>query len=143
MPSGYDSLGRKTALYEGVISGFGRARWTYDSVQKGQLTQATRYVGVNAYSVKVDEYNDAYQPLRQTITIPSSETGLNGTYTYESTYNVDGSVYRSALPEAGGLAAETLTHHYDTTSGMPKQLTTVYDTTTLSYVADTAIWVAP
>lgn len=133
----YDSLGRKTALYEGTISGFGRARWSYDSIQKGQLTQSTRYVGANAYSMKVDEYNDAYQPLRQTIAIPSAETGLNGTYTYETTYNVDGSVNRSALPEAGGLAAETLTNHYDETSGVPKRLTTVYDTTQLSYVADT------
>ncbi|MCW6010831.1 transcriptional regulator, partial [Micromonospora sp. CPCC 205371] len=133
----YDALGRKTALYEGTIAGFGRARWTYDSVQKGQLTQSTRYVGVNAYSVKIDEYNDAYQPTKQTITIPNAETGLNGTYTYETTYNVDGSVNRTALPGAGGLPTETLTHHYDETSGMPKRLTTVYDTTQLSYVADT------
>lgn len=133
----YDNLGRKTAVYDDVISGSGRARWTYDGVAKGQLTQSTRYVNGAGYSVKIDSYTDDYKPKSTTVSIPSTELGLNGTYTYLNSYNVDGSVAATALPATGDLPGETITNHYDPITGQPKRMTTVYGTSEFSYVADT------
>ncbi len=133
----YDGLGRRTAIYEGAISGLGRARWSYDTIAKGKLTQSTRYVGTAGYTDKVNSYNDSYQPTSRTITIPSSETGLGGTYTYETSYNVDGSIAAAATPAAADLPAEAVHHHYNSVSGMPERLTTIYGTDEFSYVADT------
>ncbi|RSM37021.1 sugar-binding protein, partial [Actinoplanes sp. ATCC 53533] len=133
----YDALGRKTAIFENQLSASPRARWTYDTVAKGQLTQSVRYEGTAAYTVKVDGYDDGYRPTGQTVTVPTAETGLNGSYSFQSSYAVDGSVRSSTFPVSADLPTETLTNHYDETLGLANRLTTVYGTTEFSYVADT------
>ncbi|WP_247680812.1 RHS repeat-associated core domain-containing protein [Micromonospora sp. C97] len=134
----YDPLGRKRATYENQVGGPQRAAWVYDTLAKGQLSQSTRMVGSAPYQVKITGYTDAYQPTGTQVIIPSSETGLDGTYNFAYTYNVDGSVASSAYPQTGDLPIETVFNHYDPVNGLPKQMTTLYGAQPQSsYVADT------
>ena len=133
----YDALGRKRVTYENQLGGPVRAQWVYDTIAKGKLSQSTRMVGTAPYQVKVLGYTDNYQSTGMQVVIPASETGLGDTYNVNYTYNVDGSLASYSLPETGGLPAETLFNHYDSGSGLPKQLTTLYGTEQSSYVADT------
>jgi len=109
----YDQLGRRTEVRQGSASGPLLASWTHDTLVKGQLTSATRWVGANAYTTAVTGYTDLYQPTGASITLPLSEGALAGTYTTGFTYNPDGTVKTSTLPAAGQLAAETLTYGYN------------------------------
>ncbi|MEU0072381.1 hypothetical protein ABZ027_22955 [Streptomyces sp. NPDC006332] len=59
-----------------------RAKGVYDTVSgaKGQLAEATRYVGADAYTNKIVAYYRLYRVLRSNVTIPASEGALAGTY---------------------------------------------------------------
>lgn len=46
------------------------------------------------------------------MTIPSAETGLGGTYTFATGYNVDGSVNAASYPQTGDLPIETILYGY-------------------------------
>ncbi|GLW33648.1 RHS repeat domain-containing protein [Actinoplanes regularis] len=133
----YDVLGRKRAAYDDKVSGTMRAQWIYDTVFKGQLSQSTRFVGSAAYQVKILDYTDDYQPGNTQIIIPDSETGLGGTYNYNNTYNLDGSVASTSIPSTNGnLPAEALSFSYNE-FGQPTALRGLYRSQNLSYVADT------
>ncbi|MET8262184.1 RHS repeat domain-containing protein [Micromonospora sp. NPDC005553] len=133
----YDSLNRKRAVYENQVGGTMRAQWVYDTLAKGQLTQSTRFVGSAAYQVKVNGYTDTYLPTGSSVVIPSAETGLAGTYTFDTTYNVDNSVASQSMPSTNsGLPAETLLFDYNS-FGLPSGLRTLYGSVNSSYVADT------
>ncbi|HEU4426089.1 MAG TPA: RHS repeat-associated core domain-containing protein [Pilimelia sp.] len=142
----YDALGRKTGIYLGSTSGTQLAGWGYDgvvntsgvSISRGLLTSSTRYVGGNAYVQAVTALDGAGRPIQRKITIPGNEAGLAGTYTYGTTYRVDGSPATTTLPAiggAGGLPAETLTTGYHTL-GLPATLSTSIGAT--SYVSATS-----
>ncbi|MER5703809.1 RHS repeat protein [Micromonospora sp. NPDC002296] len=134
----YDALGRKRMLYENAVGGPLRAQWSYDTIAKGRLSQTTRFVGGASYQNKIIGYTDKYQPTAAQVVIPPSETNLAGTYNYTYTYNVDGSLASTGLPSDGGdLPAETLSYTYSTL-GQPTTMTSLYDSTNLSYVAGTA-----
>jgi RHS repeat-associated protein len=133
----YDALGRKTGMFDNQISATARARWTYDTVAKGQLAQSVRYSGTNAYITKITGYSDRYQPTGQDITIPAAETGLNDTYHFDTTYGLDGTTLSTSYPEKGGLSAETVSFKYDEALGLGNRMTTVYGASEFSYVADT------
>ncbi|SNS91960.1 YD repeat-containing protein [Actinoplanes regularis] len=131
----YDSLRRKRAAYDKVAGGVLRAQWIYDTVAKGQLSQSTRFVGSAPYQVKVLDYTDSYQPGNTQIIIPDSETGLGGTYNYNNTYNLDGSVKSTSIPDTNtGLQPETLSFGYDE-FGHPTTLDSLYGSQNLSYIA--------
>jgi RHS repeat-associated protein len=131
----YDNLGRVTSIWNGAVStGTKLADYTYDTLAKGELTSATSYSGGNAYSTAVTGYDDAYRPLGQSVTLPTAEGVLAGTYTYGATYNVDGSAATSTIPAAGDLPAETLTTTYDST-GHPLTLSGIN-----SYVSATTYY---
>ncbi|MDX3772472.1 RHS repeat protein, partial [Streptomyces sp. AK08-01B] len=49
----YDELGRKTDTKQGDTV---LAKWTYDTLQKGQLTSSTRYVNGAAYTTATDAF---------------------------------------------------------------------------------------
>ncbi|NES16770.1 RHS repeat protein [Micromonospora sp. PPF5-17] len=133
----YDSLNRKRAIYDNQVGGTLRAQWVYDTLVKGQLTQTTRMVGSAPYQVKVIGYTENYAPTGAQVIIPASEVGLAGTYNFETTYNVDGSVASNGLPSTNGdLPAETLTYGYDAFGGL-KTVNSLYGNIPLSYVADT------
>ncbi|WP_238014582.1 polymorphic toxin-type HINT domain-containing protein [Dactylosporangium sp. AC04546] len=112
----YDKIGRKTAVYSGTVAtGTKLAAWTYDSLYKGQLYSATRYVDGKAYGMFYTNLDDAYRVKSTTYVIPSvpGNEELAGQYTFTTTYNRDGSVQGNGLPEAGGLPAEALVYSYD------------------------------
>jgi RHS repeat-associated protein len=118
----YDSLGRKTSVWKDAVgTGTKLVDWTYDTLALGQVTSARRWVGGNAYTSAVTGYDAAYRPTGTTVTIPAVEGAVAGTYASTQSYNVDGSVARSTLPQAGGLPAETLTYTYSD-SGLPQTL---------------------
>lgn len=125
----YDSLGRKTGLYEGsVATANKRATWAYDpSGAKGQLASSSRWTdaGVNEYKVQVLGYTALYQSTGEDYIIPASETGLNGTYTFGRSYKADGtSLATASFPNTGGLGGEQLTYTYDSVTGLPEQVQT-------------------
>jgi RHS repeat-associated protein len=131
----YDGLGRVTAVWNGAVgTGTKLADYTYDTLDKGELTSATSYSGGNAYTTAVTGYDDAYRPLGQSITLPTAEGVLAGTYTYGATYNVDGSPATSSIPATGDLPAETLTTTYDST-GHPLTLSGID-----SYISSTTYY---
>ncbi|WP_346342917.1 RHS repeat-associated core domain-containing protein [Streptomyces sp. SID5614] len=132
----YDLLGRPTGKLDGkvpVVDGKPApvdakylARWSYDTVAKGQLTSAIRYVGGkngDVYAKTNAAYDKAYRVLKEQYTISSKEGALGGTGTYTITnaFNLDGSLQKRTIPAMGGLAAETLDHGY-TDQGNPDTL---------------------
>ncbi|GIF20871.1 RHS repeat-associated protein [Actinoplanes tereljensis] len=132
----YDALDRRTALLE---TGAGtRARWTYDTVAKGYLYQAVRF-GVNSanYTYRVSAYDDAYRPTSQAFIIPSTETGLAGTYAISTYYNADGSINTLDYPAAGDLPLESVSYKYDATTGLAATSGSSYNGRAISYVART------
>lgn len=135
-----DQLGRATELHDASATGTLRATWTYDTLAKGQLTSSTRIANGASYTQAVTGYDDGYRPLGTSMTIPSAEGALAGTYTTTYTYTADGQVKTVKYPAAGGLIAETATTTYDALS-QPQRLSgglqglyvadTVYDVTGL------------
>ncbi|SER01244.1 RHS repeat-associated core domain-containing protein [Streptomyces sp. yr375] len=135
----YDVLGRQTDMYDGTTKDAAHelARWTYDSIAKGQPTSAIRYVGGStgqAYISQVGAYDSLYRPTLTRVTIPSvtGEEALAGSYTSTIGYNLDGTVQVTSDPAAGGLPSESLTYGYNDLS-MP---TTLKGAT--GYVQDTS-----
>ncbi|MER7668140.1 DddA-like double-stranded DNA deaminase toxin [Kitasatospora sp. NPDC096128] len=111
----YDLLGRKTGMFNGTVAPANQlAAWTYDTLAKGQPTSSTRYVGGSAgaaYTTAVTGYDTAYRPLGTSITIPSTEGALAGTYTTTNSYSpVLGAPTQTNIPAAGGLPAESVTY---------------------------------
>lgn len=124
----YDVLGRKTDLYDGTTKDAAHqlAKWTYDSIAKGQPTSSIRYVGGssgNAYISQVGTYDSLYRPTLTRVTIPSvtGEEALAGTYTSTTGYNLDGTIQVTSDPAVGGLPAESFEYGYNDLS-MPTTL---------------------
>ncbi|MEV6301412.1 RHS repeat-associated core domain-containing protein [Actinoplanes sp. NPDC051861] len=111
----YDDLGRTTGLYNDSLTGTKLADWTYDTLTGGLgvLASSSRYVGTDAYTTATTLLDaKTGLPTRSTVTIPASETGLAGTYTYNARYAPDGTpsvTQMAAIGGTGGLGAETLT----------------------------------
>lgn len=135
LTSVHDALGRVTERYQGDAStGTLLVSTTYDTLAKGQQSATTRYVDGNAYVSAITGYDAAYRVTGASITIPSSEGQLAGTYTTATSYNADGTVATTGLPALGGLPAETVSYGYngvgltDTVSGLSTYVThTAYD----------------
>ncbi len=108
----YDALNRKTAEYSGSTE---LASWLYDTLAKGQLTSSTAYSSSGAaYTEAVTGYTTDYQPTGSSVTIPSVEGALAGTYTTTNTYTPNiGLLNSTAYSADGGLSAETVNYSYD------------------------------
>lgn len=133
LKTSYDTYGRQTASHD--VTGGGsvkRATWTYDTLKLGMPTSNTRWVGGDAYTSGIAEYDDTLRPVRTFMSLPLGEGTLAGTYEFTATYHVDGSPATAGLPGAGGLAAETLTFGYNQ-FGLPTTLKGLND-----YVTATA-----
>ncbi|MDX3772429.1 MULTISPECIES: RHS repeat-associated core domain-containing protein, partial [unclassified Streptomyces] len=90
------------------------AKWTYDTLQKGQLTSSTRYVNGAAYTTATDAFSDRYQPTSTTATIPSAAGGLAGTYTWTYGYNPEtGALLWTLNPAVGDIPSERVTTNYN------------------------------
>ncbi|WP_051110435.1 RHS repeat domain-containing protein [Longispora albida] len=145
----YDELGRKLAQYKGDVAPANlQASWAYDTAvfdgtstpAKGYLASSTRWLnnGTEPYKSSVLGYTANYLPTGATVSIPGGETGLDGTYTSQTTYKPDGSPYRASFPGAGDLAGETTTVLYDPVLGLPYGLDSVLGTTQSSLVENTS-----
>jgi RHS repeat-associated protein len=118
---GYDSQGRKTSERQDSATGPLVATWTYDTAVSGattvtalgQLISSTSYDGANAFTVRTDGFTDLYQPTGQTFIVPTSETGLAGSYSYTYGYTVNGSSQSTTVPKLGALPKEKLTTGYN------------------------------
>jgi RHS repeat-associated protein len=114
----YDAVGRKTSLRDGSDTGPKRAEWIYDTLSngtsvKGQLVKTIRYVGTDQYIKEHVGYTVDYKPTSVKFTIPGTQIGLAGTYSYVYTYNQDGTQNTTRLPAMGDLGLETLTNGYN------------------------------
>ncbi|GIL26348.1 RHS repeat-associated core domain-containing protein [Actinocatenispora comari] len=111
----YDEIGRKTGEYQDSVDGKQLASWTYDTLAggKGLPTAATRYVDGDAYTTAVTGYDAGGRPTGTSVTIPSSQGALAGTYTDSLIYNPDGSLKATVLPAVGGLKKEAVAPLYD------------------------------
>ncbi|MET9060779.1 RHS repeat-associated core domain-containing protein [Streptomyces antibioticus] len=106
----YDGLGRRTELRKGATP---LAKWTYDTVAKGQLSNSIRFIDGKQYVSAVDAYNDAYQPTSSTVTLPSEAGALAGTYTWTYGYNAyTGQQEWIRHPAVGNLPSERQTTVY-------------------------------
>ncbi|WP_433434857.1 RHS repeat-associated core domain-containing protein [Nonomuraea sp. CA-141351] len=108
----YDDLGRQVETHLDTETGPLLTKTVYDTLAKGALTSATRYVNGNAYVKEVTGYDEAGRPEGSSVTIPEVEQQLAGTYTTTQTYAADDSLASETLPRLGTLAQETITYDY-------------------------------
>ncbi|WP_369371824.1 RHS repeat-associated core domain-containing protein [Promicromonospora sp. Populi] len=112
----YDALDRKLTQRAGGTGGTVRAKWAYDTVQKGQLTSSTRVEGSAEYISTITGYSNDYQPTAQRVTLPPNVASLGSlagtSFTTGYTYTQDGRLYETDYPAAGQLSAENVRIHY-------------------------------
>lgn len=107
----YDKLGRQTELKQGSTS---LAKWTYDTLAKGQLTSSTRYTGGAAYTTATGGFTDRYQPTSTTVTIPTGAGSLAGSYGWTYGYNAEtGLLDWTMNPAIGDVTSERVTVNYN------------------------------
>ncbi|MER7037862.1 RHS repeat-associated core domain-containing protein [Streptomyces microflavus] len=123
--SGYDELGRKTGLWDGVKSDATKlAAWTFDSLAKGQPDTTVRYTGGSgtagrAYTQKITAYDPLYQATGNQLILPDRTkeplvaAGVPQILSFSTVYNLDGSIKQAQSPAAGGLPAETVSYGYN------------------------------
>src|SRR5262249_45837449 len=111
----YDELGGITTRWAGDAgTGTKLATFTYDSLAKGLLSSASRFVGANEYKIEPIDYDDRYRPTGTRWTVPTSEGALAGTYMTRYGYDSADHVTSVTYPQRAGLPAETVTTSYDT-----------------------------
>lgn len=96
---------------------------TFDPAN-GRAVSSTRYVkepgGTATAAIKatVDSYDAAGRPTATTLQVPAIAglvpAGLAGNYTVTNSYHPTGQLATTGLPATGPVAAETLTHGYNT-----------------------------
>ncbi|MEV7087929.1 RHS repeat-associated core domain-containing protein [Streptomyces sp. NPDC093085] len=106
----YDELGRATELKQGSTL---LAKWSYDTVAKGQPAAGSRYLDGKEYRTATDAYDDRYQPTSTTVTVPSQAGALAGSYTWTFGYNAyTGQQEWIRHPAVGNLPSERQTTIY-------------------------------
>ncbi|MFD7959325.1 RHS repeat domain-containing protein [Streptomyces zaomyceticus] len=107
----YDKLGRKTEVKKDSAT---LAKWTYDTLAKGQLTSSTRYDGTVAYTMANGGFDDRYQPTSTSLTVPTAVSGLEGTYTWSYGYSAEtGALQWTLNPAVGNIPAERVVTNYN------------------------------
>ncbi|MEU0674286.1 polymorphic toxin-type HINT domain-containing protein [Streptomyces sp. NPDC006172] len=131
----YDKLGRPTFTWEGEAgTGTKLTETRYDRAgYLGEAYASLRYTSATDYFASVVQGRDAmYRPLRTDYVVPASEGNLKGTYSFTTTYQLDGTVATTGMPAAGGLPVETFAYDYDKLQRPVSMQSTVSD-----YVTDT------
>lgn len=124
----YDKLGRKTGEYNTTSNPIATApelaAWTYDptigtTTVKGQANASIRYTNgasdaTHTYTEQVTGYTALYQPTGESVTIPSAEGNLAGTYSVTQQYTTETSLLSGTHYNAeGGLPREQVNFGYD------------------------------
>ncbi|MBC3840730.1 RHS repeat protein [Streptacidiphilus sp. 4-A2] len=129
----YDALGRQTGEYDSPAGSQSTANeltsWTYDNSNSavagmtdpvGQLTTQTAYNNGAAYTTQALGFNVFGESKGETVTIPSAEGALAGTYTFQDAYTpTTGLLSAEQYPAAGGLPLETVNHTYTGALDLP------------------------
>ncbi|MEV0830161.1 hypothetical protein AB0I80_53795 [Nonomuraea rubra] len=102
--TGYDNLDRVTQTRDGSATGALLTEFAYDTLRKGAITSATRWSGGQASTNTVNIYDTMGRATRTTVTIPSAEGSLAGSYQFNTSYNLDGTVQGIGYPTGGGMA---------------------------------------
>jgi RHS repeat-associated protein len=128
---GYDGMGRRTGAFDGSLTGPQLSKWAYDTAPGptgaptlGQPGGSTRYVsGATgpAYTETVTGYDRNGRSTGESVTVPDTEDGLAGTYSFSRSYAANGSLNTVSYPAAGGLPKETVRLGYDQ-AGLPVTL---------------------
>ncbi|HTJ66717.1 MAG TPA: putative toxin [Actinospica sp.] len=137
----YDKLGRTTAEYaaQNVAadqtagpSGTQMYQWYYDNSNHaisgmtnpiGQLTTQTTYANGATYTEQTAGFNIFGESLGEEIIIPSTVTGLAGTYTITHTYTTyTGLPFKDTYSSFGGINSETTEHSYSGLFDSPSEL---------------------
>ena len=132
----YDALGRQTGEYDSAVGSQSSsneiASWVYDNSNGavasmtdpiGQLTTQTAYNNGAAYTTQALGFNVFAKPKGETVTIPSAEGALAGTYTFQDAYTpTTGLLSAEQYPAAGGLPLETVNHTYTSALDLPNGL---------------------
>jgi YD repeat-containing protein len=111
----YDPLARKTAEWSGPVgTGTKLATWTWDTSPNGVglLASSARIRPGGNYLVGY-EYNGAGLVAKQTVRIPSSETGLAGDHTTVFRHTTTGQVWGFTPVSLGGLPGEDVNTDLD------------------------------
>ncbi|MGW4273292.1 polymorphic toxin-type HINT domain-containing protein [Streptomyces seoulensis] len=122
----YDSLGRVNGTWSGVKTDANQLTgYTYDTLLKGLLTKSTRFVGGNtgaAYTKTVTAYDSLGRATATQLQLPDSDAiakaGKVSTLSFETDYNVDGTLNTSKEPALGGLPSEYIEYGYDALGGL-------------------------
>ncbi|MGH3656050.1 MAG: SpvB/TcaC N-terminal domain-containing protein, partial [Micromonosporaceae bacterium] len=112
----YDDLDRKTATYRGdPNTGTKVAEWYWDLYDKGQLAGTRSYDGELELTHVINDRDTLYRPIRETYTLGGTGAGaLTGSYQFNPSYNIDGTLKGTTFPAAGGMAGEGVLNTYDT-----------------------------
>jgi RHS repeat-associated protein len=130
----YDALSRKTGKFASTVAGQQAgaagnqtAAWVYDNSTNvaglthavGRLTAAVSYSGGYPYTSQQLNFNVFGESLGTTVTIPSTEGTLAGTYTVRHSYTANtGLALKDIYTAQGGLPAETVLHVYQPNTDM-------------------------
>lgn len=111
----YDKLNRKTEEWSGApVTGTRLAGWVFDTFTKGQLAGTVRYTTAGTYYVTFPLRDGQNRVLKTSYVIPAQAGAeLARTYDVTTSYNIDGTMQTLGMPEAGDLAAESITIGYD------------------------------
>ncbi|HUN36793.1 MAG TPA: RHS repeat-associated core domain-containing protein [Trebonia sp.] len=122
----YDALGRKTAEYNTTGGAPETAKnevasWTYDTLAKDQLTATYTYTNpadgasdpTSTYVETELGYTPLYQSTGESVTIPSSQGALAGTYQSTNSYTAETSLLAGTHYYAeGSLPKEQVNYSY-------------------------------
>lgn len=118
----YDGLDRVTSTSD--LAGTTQLTSTAYDPANGRAVSSTRYVKepggtvTAAIEATIDSYDAAGRPTATTLHLPAITglvpTGLAGDYTVTNSYHPTGQLATTGLPATGPVAAEILTHGYNT-----------------------------
>lgn len=112
----YDTLGRITAVREGLATNAPVKEYTFDRTGAlGLPHESIRHTSGGDYTSRVTGYDSAYRPTSSEVVIPANTTttGLSGTYGYTYSYTLTGKPESVTLPAKGGLAKEKVVTRYN------------------------------
>jgi RHS repeat-associated protein len=132
----YDALNRKIGQYDSPAASQSTANrmaaWVYDNSDNavagmtdpiGHLTSSTAYHDGAAYTQRSRGFNVFGESTGETVTIPSAEGALAGSYSFVKQYSATtGLLSKDVYPAQGGLPAETVNHDYAGVLDLPDLL---------------------
>ncbi|MEU6479908.1 RHS repeat-associated core domain-containing protein [Streptomyces sp. NPDC047017] len=137
----YDKLGRPTFTWEGeATTGTKLTETRYDRPgYLGESYASLRYTSPTQYFAGiVQSRDDMYRPQRVDYMVPASEGKLQGTYSFTTSYRLDGTTASTGMPAAGGLPTETFSYGYDELQRPVSMKSTLSDYVTKALYTETS-----